>query len=280
MTTPVEDLTPSAIPDALDASDERYSAYNIKYKDLISKVLGPNKSDKKSINLVEALGIAIPPNRKTITFVRHKDNLIIPWDEKFHYFKFKESPTPVFDKDGSVILYRFVHYGFPIFREGFVVIGEDIIFVPIQDIKRGVIRPSRRLEIGKKQLKYPDFVNGTFTKEIKTKPIETIKNETSTFSNTNRDLTDIQPGYSNGNEESKDRSRTPEDKLRLSDVDFSGSLEKEISTEHDQRLARSIRLEEGKDLDVAMQKQSLAIFRAQIEKEGESWEDWETEGSV
>lgn len=227
------------------------------------------------IKALDTLNLKVTFNRKTVTLVKHKNHLIIPHSNSFYYFKIDGTIEPVKNRSGKTTLYKLSPgTGFPIFREGFVVIDDDTLaFVTEDDIRRSVIRPCRFIKLGKKQLRYSDFVNGTFTKEIKIK--ENVK-----LNDIRSDIEELLRGTSVNDSTGTAGKEKTEENTRVSDVDFNGSKAADIKPDKHEGPLEAPRMEKTENTDLVLQEQRLSIFGTTLEKEGSAWEDWEIESSV
>lgn len=131
---------------------------------LIGKMSLPDSVFDKYLNsLLDNIGLdstRIPliigkrPLTGTTTLTKRSGYLIIPSGGEFFYYKI-DPPTP-----SGNHLYRFKPPA--VRKEGFVVIDKDLYFVTFQDIERGVIRKSRKIEVKKGAITYEMFQKGEF----------------------------------------------------------------------------------------------------------------------
>lgn len=104
--------------------------------------------------LVDTRFPASTPSKKSPDFIRKSGFFITPWAGNFYYYK-------VTVAEGGNGLLRMVANVPPVLREGFYCEARVVYFVPLQDLRRGVIRKSRRVILSNRALTYLDFVNAT-----------------------------------------------------------------------------------------------------------------------
>lgn len=90
------------------------------------------------------------------TLIRANRKYIIPFGGKFYTY-----PMTVVEHPTSANLFKIVPPVPNILREGMVVVDTEIYFVKIEDLKRGIVRKSRKLPIPpKRTITYTDFLDG------------------------------------------------------------------------------------------------------------------------
>lgn len=90
------------------------------------------------------------------TLVRNAKKYIVPFNNQFYMYPLmlEEHPT---SKD----LFKMVHPIPDIFREGMVVVDSEVYYVKLEDLRRGIVRKSRKLPIPpKRTTTYKDFLDG------------------------------------------------------------------------------------------------------------------------
>ena len=92
--------------------------------------------------------------KKTPEFVRKTGHFITPWAGNFYYYK-----VAVGQEVNGLI--RMTSNLPPVLREGFFCLNRAVYFVPLQDLRRGVIRASRKVRISNRALTYQDFLDAT-----------------------------------------------------------------------------------------------------------------------
>jgi hypothetical protein len=92
----------------------------------------------------------------TPTLVRASKKYIVPFNGKFYSY-----PMVLVDHPTSRDLLK-IQAPIPnILREGMVVVGGEVLFVKLEDLKRGIVRKSRKLPIPpKRTITYKDFIDG------------------------------------------------------------------------------------------------------------------------
>jgi hypothetical protein len=81
---------------------------------------------------------------------------IVPFDGKFYSY-----PLRVGDHPTSKDLFKMYGPVPNIYREGMIALGGEIYFVKIEDLKRGIVRKSRKLPIpAKRTITYKDLIDG------------------------------------------------------------------------------------------------------------------------
>lgn len=79
---------------------------------------------------------------------------IVPFNGKFYYYKHGNLVKR------SEFIYEFSDKRSASLREGFVVIDKVVYYVTLEDLKRGIVRTSRKLELKRGTLTYHDFLTG------------------------------------------------------------------------------------------------------------------------
>lgn len=101
----------------------------------------------------------VPLNRSystSPTLVRESKRYIVPFNGQFHSYKLILDNHPT-----SSELFTMVQPIPDIFREGLVVMGGEIYYVKLEDLRRGIVRKSRKLSIpAKRIITYQDFLDG------------------------------------------------------------------------------------------------------------------------
>jgi hypothetical protein len=101
--------------------------------------------------------IALPNGAgATGTFARISKRYIVPFNGKFYSY-----PLMLVDHPTSPDLYKMQAPLPNILREGMVVVNSEVFFVKLEDLKRGIVRKSRKLPIPpKRTITYKDFLDG------------------------------------------------------------------------------------------------------------------------
>lgn len=90
------------------------------------------------------------------TLVRNSKKYIVPFNNQFYMYPLMLEAHPT-SKD----MFKMVHPIPDILREGMVVVDSEIYYVKLEDLRRGIVRKSRRLPIPtKRTITYKDFLDG------------------------------------------------------------------------------------------------------------------------
>lgn len=96
-------------------------------------------------------GVASSP-----TLIRAVRKYIVPFNGKFYSY-----PLTLLEHPTSKDLFKMQAPVPNILREGLVVVGIEVFFVKLEDLKRGIVRKSRKLPIPlKRTVTYKDFIDG------------------------------------------------------------------------------------------------------------------------
>lgn len=119
-----------------------------------AQLLGITAEDfKVPVEVVIPLG---PPASATQTLVRNTKRYIVPFNGQFFSYPMLLLPHPT-----SESLFSIVQPVPDILREGLVFVGGEAYYVKLEDLRRGIVRKSRRLSIPpKRTITYQDFLDG------------------------------------------------------------------------------------------------------------------------
>jgi hypothetical protein len=194
---------------------------------------------------------------KQATLTRKSGYYIIPQAGDFYYLKI-----------GNVVpngehLFKIEGKGPPLLREGMIVIEKEVYYVTLEDIKRGVIRKSRKLKLKRGTITYDDFLNGT------TAPIE----KPTTTKATTKQRKVAESGNGDGTGET---GVGKAEEGGVSDFPIADRLNK---TENPKlkRISKDLKLDESEAADLVIEEEMRALLHYSSEKEGTGGEDWEVE---
>jgi hypothetical protein len=193
----------------------------------------------------------------TSNLSRKSGYYIIPQDNMFYYFKIGDIVPKgeyLFQIDGK---------GPPVLREGMVVIEKEIYYITLEDIKRGIIRKSRKLKLKPGTITYEDFLNGT-TGPTEKAPAQSKARDRQVKATKNSEGT----GSGEGSEGSP--------KTGVSDFPVADRLNGIKNTKLE-RLSQAAGMDESKIVDLAVENEMRALLNYTSEKEGTGGEDWEVE---
>ena len=190
---------------------------------------------------------------------RKKGYYIIPYLQKFYYFKI-----------GDIVpngkhLFKIVGKQPPLFREGMVVIDKDVFYVTLEDLRRSLIRKSRKLKLKRGSLTYEDFITGNAF-------LENTQAEPTTDSNENPRVETVKgagvkvsaSARASGPENTSEVSNNP-----LADL-FGKTRNKGLTA-----TGKKAKLDESEIIDMAFEEQIGALLNNVSQEEGSSWEEWE-----
>ena len=240
--------------------------------------------DTPFLKFGEVTPVVLPEPNKLVfgtseTFTRKTGYYIVLANEVFNYFKI-EIPT---EYGGH--LFKFTKAP-PVLREGFVVISKDIYFVTIQDLKRGLVRRSRKLNLRHGTITYQDFLTGNLGVTPKKQLIKEDINGVST----SESKVQGGPGDHTGNSSSENGKTGQEaagaagtDSSKVSDIPVSNIPVADILAAGNAKNNPTVRrsntpgMDESEVINLAFKEQVLSLLDIVSEKEGNSWQEWEVE---
>ena len=211
---------------------------------------------------------------KNDTLVRKTGYYITFSGDKFHYFK--TGGIEKFNEDIWKIKIPLP----PVLREGFVVIDKEVYLVTLEDLKRRLIRKSRKLKLKKGTIRYGDIITGSaFLKpEVRnpTGPDSTGNLAKEPKFNTKSGASTKNSGIETGE---AGRGGPAQAETRLSDIPLADIL-KSASPTKISGISGGVEMDESKVIDMAIQHQVGSLLSYAFEKEGDSGEEWEIQNDL
>lgn len=196
---------------------------------------------------------------------KQKNSVIIPFQGYFFYVPFPiqgfvRVNTSLFK--AQVIGSSSVLDKIP-FRDCFICIGESIYFFPIEDMERGVVRESRKLDLKRGTITYDDFKNGTFVRAADRRLFERLTGKISS-AGVETQPSEIYFGADTGQEVNGQIHRGQQNEAGQDSNGPTPSLfSKTARSKPDLKYRGSVQdfdLDELKAIELAMQNQERALF--------------------
>lgn len=198
----------------------------------------------------------IKPNGSSSVLLRKSKYQIIPEKGMFHYFKLPSKFVPKNDH-----LFELETGTMPHLMDSLVIIDKSLYLVTRQDVSRGIVRASRKLNVKKTTLTYEDFVNGTIYPET--------RSDVESDSTEGEAAASLETSSSTGGQQGS--QATGEEELAAVLSARTGTK----VTSNKSATGRGLELEDAEIADVLYEKQKRALLYSLSEEEGE--DEWEIE---
>jgi hypothetical protein len=227
--------------------------------DNVSSVLGIKDFMFEGATLNIPLGLK-NPNIVSPTLLKKTQYQIVPYNGNFYYFRM----GMLLPKNKDI--FEVAEKSFPILKECIVIIEKEVYYVPYQDMIRGLVRKSRKLELKRGIITYEDFETGNLYPISASARIK-IKDATSPSSSDTEQI--------GRNKSSRTETgigvRTAEENLSDFPVDklFSKESKDNSGTGYASGLA------ESEAINLAFKEQNRTLLNFVSEEEGTNWDDYE-----
>lgn len=196
---------------------------------------------------------------------KQKNSVIIPFQGYFFYVPF---PAAGFIRTSNSLFKALVIGSSSVldkipFRDCFICLGESIYFFPVEDMERGVVRESRKLDLKRGTITYDDFKNGTFVRAADRRLFERLTGKSSS-PGTETQPSEIYFGADTGQEVNGQIQQGQQDGAGQGNNGPTPSLfSKTTRSKPDLKYRGSVQdfdVDELKAIELAMQNQERALF--------------------